>query len=55
MARESRYFSLSLESLRALGSWAAELRCDDRANDGSLRDTMIYVLLAEDFQTDSMS
>lgn len=24
MARESRYFSLSLESLRALGSWAAD-------------------------------
>ncbi len=27
----------------------AELRCDDRANDGSLRDTTVYVLLAEDF------
>jgi RimJ/RimL family protein N-acetyltransferase len=27
----------------------AELRCDARANDGSLRDTTIYVLLAEDF------
>src|SRR5512141_2768242 len=29
MARESRYFSLSLESLRALGSWAAD--CAERA------------------------
>ena len=28
MARESRYFSLSLESLRALGSWAAD--CAER-------------------------
>jgi RimJ/RimL family protein N-acetyltransferase len=27
----------------------AELRWDDRANDGSLRDTLVYVLLAEDF------
>jgi ribosomal-protein-serine acetyltransferase len=27
----------------------AELRSDDRANDGSLRDTLIYVLLIEDF------
>ena len=27
----------------------AELRWDDRANDGSLRDTIVYVLLAEDF------
>ena len=27
----------------------AELRCDDRANDGSLRDTLIYALLADDF------
>jgi RimJ/RimL family protein N-acetyltransferase len=27
----------------------AELRCDARANDGSLRDTTVYVLLAEDF------
>jgi len=26
----------------------AELRCDDRANDESLRDTIVYVLLAED-------
>ena len=29
MARESRYFSLSLESLRALGGWAAD--CAERA------------------------
>jgi len=29
MARESRYFSLSLKSLRALGSWAAD--CAERA------------------------
>jgi RimJ/RimL family protein N-acetyltransferase len=29
----------------------AELRWDDRANDGSLRDTIVYVLLAEDFHT----
>jgi hypothetical protein len=29
MARESRYFSLSLESLRSLGSWAAD--CAERA------------------------
>ena len=29
MARESNYFSLSLESLRALGSWAAD--CAERA------------------------
>src|SRR5512133_3863977 len=29
MARESQYFSLSLESLRALGSWAAD--CAERA------------------------
>lgn len=29
MARESKYFSLSLESLRALGSWAAD--CAERA------------------------
>lgn len=29
MARKSRYFSLSLESLRALGSWAAD--CAERA------------------------
>lgn len=29
----------------------AELRWDDRANDGSLRDTILYVLLAEDFHT----
>jgi RimJ/RimL family protein N-acetyltransferase len=28
----------------------AQLRCDDRANDGSLRDTIIYALLNEDFQ-----
>jgi len=28
----------------------AQLRCDDRANDGSLRDTIIYALLAEDFR-----
>ena len=27
----------------------AELRCDERANDGSLRDTIVYMLLAEDF------
>ena len=27
----------------------AELRCDARANDGRLRDTTVYVLLAEDF------
>ncbi|MGE5376481.1 MAG: GNAT family N-acetyltransferase [Bacteroidota bacterium] len=26
----------------------AEIRWDDRANDGSLRDTLVYVLLAED-------
>jgi Imm-5 like putative immunity protein len=29
MAHESKYFSLSLESLRALGSWAAD--CAERA------------------------
>ena len=29
MARESKYFSLSLESLRALGDWAAD--CAERA------------------------
>ena len=29
MARESKYFSLSLESLRSLGSWAAD--CAERA------------------------
>jgi hypothetical protein len=29
MARESKYFSLSLEALRALGSWAAD--CAERA------------------------
>ncbi len=29
MARESKYFSLSLESLRAVGSWAAD--CAERA------------------------
>lgn len=29
MARESKYFSISLESLRALGSWAAD--CAERA------------------------
>ena len=29
MARESKYFPLSLESLRALGSWAAD--CAERA------------------------
>ena len=29
MARESKYFSLSLESLRALGNWAAD--CAERA------------------------
>ena len=29
MARESKYFALSLESLRALGSWAAD--CTERA------------------------
>jgi len=29
MARESKYFALSLESLRALGSWAAD--CAERA------------------------
>jgi RimJ/RimL family protein N-acetyltransferase len=28
----------------------AELRSDDRANDGSLRDTVIYVLLVDDFE-----
>ena len=28
----------------------AELRSDDRANDGSLRDTIIYVLLSDDFE-----
>ncbi len=32
----------------------AELRCDDRANDGSLRDTTIYVLLAEGFRLNSV-
>jgi len=30
----------------------AELRSDDRANDGSLRNTAIYVLLTEDFKSD---
>jgi RimJ/RimL family protein N-acetyltransferase len=30
----------------------AQLRSDDRANDGSLRDTAIYVLLAEDYISD---
>lgn len=29
----------------------AELQHDDRANDGSLRDTLIYALLAEDFHS----
>ena len=29
MARESKYFTLTLESLRALGSWAAD--CAERA------------------------
>ena len=29
VARESKYFSLSLESLRALGDWAAD--CAERA------------------------
>ena len=33
----------------------AELRWDDRANDGSLRDTTVYVLLAEHFQPDTVS
>ena len=33
----------------------AELRCDDRANDGSLRDTIVYVLLAEDFHPKTWS
>lgn len=31
----------------------AQLRWDDRANDGSLRDTLVYVLLAEDFHRES--
>jgi len=31
----------------------AELRCDDRANDDSLRDTSVYVLLADDFHPES--
>jgi RimJ/RimL family protein N-acetyltransferase len=30
----------------------AELRSDDRANDGALRDTLIFVMLAEDFTPD---
>jgi RimJ/RimL family protein N-acetyltransferase len=29
----------------------AILRSHDRANDGSMRDTTIYVLLAEDFES----
>lgn len=33
----------------------AELRWDDRAYDGSLSDTAIYVPLAEDFPFDSVS
>lgn len=32
----------------------AELQYDDRANDGSLRDTLIYALLAEDFISASL-
>jgi RimJ/RimL family protein N-acetyltransferase len=28
----------------------ARLRCDDRANDRALRDTVIYVLFTEDLQ-----
>jgi hypothetical protein len=28
----------------------AELRYDDRANDDSIRDTIVYVLLADDFR-----
>ena len=31
----------------------AELRCDDRANDESLRDTIVYALLAEDFHPET--
>ena len=31
----------------------ATLRSDDRANDGSLRDTLIYVMLAGDYSSDS--
>ena len=31
----------------------ARLRWDDRANDGSLRDTLVYVLLAEDFHPET--
>ena len=31
----------------------AELRWDDRANDGTLRDTTIYVLLAEEFHSET--
>jgi RimJ/RimL family protein N-acetyltransferase len=31
----------------------AELRCDDRANDESLRDTIVYAFLAEDFQPET--
>ena len=33
----------------------AELRWDDRANDGSLRDTIVYVLLADDFHPEHLS
>jgi len=31
----------------------AILRCDDRANDGTLRDTTVYALLAEEFDRES--
>ncbi|NIS80508.1 MAG: GNAT family N-acetyltransferase [Anaerolineales bacterium] len=35
------------------GYWLeAELHSDDRANDGSLRDTLIYVMFADDFKPD---
>jgi RimJ/RimL family protein N-acetyltransferase len=33
----------------------AKLRYDDRANDGSLRDTLVYVLLSDDLQLESPS
>ena len=31
----------------------AELHCDDRANDGSIRDTVVYAMLAKDFSPDA--
>ena len=36
---------------RAGYRFEARLQSDDRANDGSLRDTLIFVLLAEDFRS----